>query len=117
MTHRKKSSARSKGQTGSGFRKTTTPTGNSLRTTSVNRHDHVGHMRFSDDLAVCVECEQSWDFVKDKGWIPVGFNGNGFKSSGSKPVTSKKVHDLASNKPNHMTKAERDIFERLKPKK
>lgn len=74
-------------------------------------------MRFSDDLAVCVECEQSWDFIKGKGWVPVGFNGNGFKPSERKPVTSKKVRDLASNKSNYMTKAERDIFERLKPKK
>lgn len=81
-----------------------------------SRHDHVGHMLFSDSTAVCTapECEQAWDFDKKQGWIPI-IGGKPLRKQWDKkaaPTSKNKVARLAEPE-EAMTGAERDIFERI----
>lgn len=82
-----------------------------------SKHDHVGHMLFSDTTAVCTApgCEQAWDFDKKQGWIPI-VDGNPMRKQWAKKTTQptkKKVERLAAPEENYMNASERDIFDRI----
>ena len=81
-----------------------------------SKHDHVGHMLYSDTTAVCTapECEQAWDFDKKLGWVPI-VGGKPLKKEWTKKAApvKKKVERLNDPTENYMSGKERDIFERI----
>lgn len=87
------------------------------KATIPSKHDHVGHMLFSDTTAVCTapECEQAWDFDKKQGWIPI-VDGQQLRKKWDKKTiqpVKKKVEQLAAPEENYLNANERDIFDRI----